>query len=114
MLTAIGAPVCSISANARPHQLHWGDQECGYYTSHTCSTGGWSLTAVDGAGWSAHVTAQRIRIVATCSLRVHVHLYMSRTPMWLNYHDEGEMGDGRMDGTEAVGTLIWQWRRRQY
>ena len=25
-------------ANTRPHQLCWGDRECGYHTSCTCST----------------------------------------------------------------------------
>ena len=37
-----------ISVNTRLHQLHWGDQECGHYTSCICNTGGWPLTAEDG------------------------------------------------------------------
>ena len=27
--------------NARPHQLCWGDRECGRYMSCTCNTDGW-------------------------------------------------------------------------
>jgi len=30
-----------IPASTRPHQLHWGDRECGHYASCMCSTDGW-------------------------------------------------------------------------
>ena len=26
-----------VSPNTRPHQLRWGDRECGYYTSYACT-----------------------------------------------------------------------------
>ena len=30
-----------VSANTKPHQLCWGDWECGYHTSCMCTTDGW-------------------------------------------------------------------------
>ena len=35
------SPDVRVSANARPHQLRWGDWECGGYLSCTCNTDGW-------------------------------------------------------------------------
>ena len=43
--TALGALRCETvtqcAGHTRPHQLRWGDRECGYHTSCTCNTDGW-------------------------------------------------------------------------
>ena len=66
MLTVTQYTGC-ILANTRPHQLCWGDRECGYYTSCTCTPGvhcEMSIFEKEGGGGGSPV----YMCISTCTL----------------------------------------------